>query len=99
MELVDPGTAMIQFNSFEYECQGGSNRRKREADIFGVENKKKKTKNKKTEEFEPSLDRVFVPSKKAIYEARKQYLRAINKFNFKNLDLKKSFPHLFEILW
>ena len=53
----------------------------------------------KNDEFEPSLDRVFVPSKKAIYEARKQLLRATNKFNFKNLDLKRSFPYLFEILW
>ena len=52
-----------------------------------------------TEKIEPSLDRVFVPSKKAIYEAWKQYLRATTKFNFKNLDLKESFPHLFEILW
>ena len=99
LELVDVGTSIIQFNSFEYSCQVGSNRRKRQADSFDVENKKTKTKNKKTEEFEPSLDKVFVPSKKAIYEARKQYLRATNKFNFKNLDLKKSFPHLFEILW
>ena len=99
LELHDVDISIIQFNSFEYKCQVGSNRRKREADSFEVENKKTKTKNKKTKEFELSLDKVFVPSKKAIFEARKQYLRATNKFNFKNLDLKKSFPHLFEILW
>ena len=103
LELVDVGVSIIQFNSFEYECQVGSIRMKREAESYevadAVENEKNKTKNDKTEEFEASLDRVFVPSKKAIYEARKQYLRAINKFNFKNLDLKKSFPHLFELLW
>ena len=103
LELLDVGVSIIQFNSFEYECQVGSIRSKRQADSFEVsdevEDKKNKTKIDKTKEFEPSLDRVFVPSKKAIYEARKQYLRAINKFNFKNLDLKKSFPYLFEILW
>ena len=52
-----------------------------------------------TEEVEPSLDRVFVPWKKAIYEARKQLLRASIKSNFNKLDLIASFPHLFEILW
>ena len=52
-----------------------------------------------TEEIEPSLDRVFVPWKKAIYEARKQLLRASVKSDFNKLDLITSFPHLFEILW
>ena len=52
-----------------------------------------------TEQVEPSLDRVFVPWKKAIYEARKQLLRASVKSNFNKLDLIASFPHLFEILW
>ena len=103
LELVDIGVSIIQFNSFEYECQVGSIRSKRQADSSDVaddvEDKKNKGKNNKTEEFEPSLDKVFVPSKKAIYEARKQMLRATNKFNFRKLDLIESFPHLFEILW
>ena len=52
-----------------------------------------------TKKVEPSLDRVFVPWKKAIYEARKQLLRASVKSNFNKLDLITSYPHLFEILW
>ena len=79
---------------------GGHSRRKRDTD--SLLNDKEDGKDTGVVEFmklEPSLDRVFVPSKKAIYEARKQMLRNANKFNFKNMDLVKSFPYLFEILW
>ena len=75
-------------------------RRKRETE--SSLNDKEDGKDTEVVEFkklEPSLDRVFVPSKKAIYETRKQKLRNANKYNFRNMDLVKSFPYLFEILW
>ena len=36
LELVDIGVSIIQFNSFEYECQVGSIRSKRQADSSDV---------------------------------------------------------------
>ena len=79
---------------------GGGTRRKRESDSL-LNNEEVGNDNEIVEspKLEPSLDRVFVPSKKAIYEAKKQMLRATNKFNFRIMDLVKSFPYLFEILW
>ena len=78
---------------------GGSKRRKRDTDSL-LNDKKNGSKTQIVkDEVEPSLDRVFVPSKKAIFEARKQMLRITNKFNFRNMDLVKSFPYLFEVLW
>ena len=75
-------------------------RRKRNADSF-IENEKVVVNDDEIilPEEEPSLDRVFVPLKRAIYEAKKQMIRATNKYNFRNMDLKKSYPYLFEILW
>ena len=97
-----------------YYLGGHGKRKKRDSgssDLSeeGGNNKETKTEDNKngngestkvgTEQVEPSLDRVFVPWKKAIYEARKQLLRASVKSNFNKLDLIASFPHLFEILW
>ena len=76
----------------------GQKRRKRDTDSLPSK-KGDVTEVVESTKLEPSLDRVFVPSKKAIYEARKQMLRSANKFNFKNMDLVKSFPYLFEVLW
>ena len=78
----------------------GAGRRKREIDS-SLRNKEERnvTEAIESEELEPSLDRVFVPTKRAIYETRKQMLRATNKFNFRNMDMVKSFPYLFELLW
>ena len=74
-------------------------RRKRNANSF-IENEEVVNENQMIlPEEEPTLDRVFVPSKRAIYEAKKQMIRATNKYNFRNMDLKKSYPYLFEILW
>ena len=46
-----------------------------------------------------SLDRVFVLEKKIKYEAEVQAFRQSFKETFKKIDLVKSFPSLFEILW
>ena len=104
-KIVESGNRMKrQADTFEEVGNKKKNKRRKNKNKNKNNIVKPKVENEKieeveTEQFEPSLDRVFVPSKKAIYEARKQMLRATNKVNFKYLDLKRSFPHLFEILW
>ena len=82
--------------SIDHSEEGGNKKKTKTKDNTKSNGESTKV---RTEEVEPSLDRVFVPWKKAIYEARKQLLRASVKSNFNKLDLITSYPHLFEILW
>ena len=54
---------------------------------------------KRSTQEDASLDRVFVLEKKIKYEAEVQAFRQSFKETFKKIDLAKSFPSLFEILW
>ena len=46
-----------------------------------------------------SLDRVFVPAVKQIYDEAIKKIRQSYSENFKKMDLQKSYPNLFQILW
>ena len=65
--------------------------RKMPVDCLNLKRRKRSTK--------ASLDRVFVPAEKLIYEEAVNQIQKSYSENFKKMNLQKSYPNLFQILW